>query len=581
MNSIDLLRPFLALVLAVPPVLGFGEPVTLRFQTRLTDAADAPVHQSGLAVTTRLYTTALGGTPFFVESRTVDSVAGLMGFNIGDVTALDSGLLAGPLPVYVGITVGTDSEMVPRFRLNAMPLAKVADVAAVANDVPGKNITPNSISVNGLQVINSAGNWVGSPTGLVGPIGPKGPTGTTGPIGPTGPAGPLGPQGNPGATGATGPVGPKGPTGATGATGPLGPMGPQGDSFLTEAAGNQIRYIGDQTVGAMLLAPDQPFNGGRSELLLAEDNTGKYGAVLKYDGFSNQLEIWGKFESTLSGPKVIIERDTNQVGIGALTPKVLLDVAGEGSQEGGVAGFNEVVTRVRNTAPGTHTALSVNALVGQDPVVYFSHGNFAAWDLRSDASDNKQFELRYHGGGPQVLANRVDWSPTKLIAPFDHYYNGSLLPDTNGHSDCTLGTLNSRWNSLFLVLPVVVTSDERAKRNIEPLDRGLETILALNPKRYDVINGDESFPNQVGIMAQELLQVLPEAVVIDENPEAPMGVRYQTLLPVLVNAIKQQQALINMQTQALEQQREWLDAVELRMLKLEAQLATHSNQSGN
>lgn len=117
---------------------------------------------------------------------------------------------------------------------------------------------------NNTQVINSNGDWVGSPTGLTGPQGPAGATGATGPQGPqgaTGPkgdkgdvgnTGPTGPTGATGATGARGPVGATGPAGAdgddgatgaqgpagpTGATGPQGPAGPKGDQGDTGATG--------------------------------------------------------------------------------------------------------------------------------------------------------------------------------------------------------------------------------------------------------------------------------------------------------------------------------------------------------
>jgi hypothetical protein len=62
-----------------------------------------------------------------------------------------------------------------------------------------------NIAISGVPVINSSGQWIGSPTGLVGlqgPMGLIGPTGATGPAGPQGPVGPSGP---------TGPAGPPGP----------------------------------------------------------------------------------------------------------------------------------------------------------------------------------------------------------------------------------------------------------------------------------------------------------------------------------------------------------------------------------
>jgi len=107
----------------------------------------------------------------------------------------------------------------------------------------------SSLIVGGVQVIDGAGSWVGSPAGLVGPMGPQGdmgpqgaqgdvgPIGAQGPKGDVGFGGPQGPRGDVGLTGAqgakgpvgaTGPRGAKGPLGATGATGATGPQGPTG-----------------------------------------------------------------------------------------------------------------------------------------------------------------------------------------------------------------------------------------------------------------------------------------------------------------------------------------------------------------
>jgi hypothetical protein len=49
-----------------------------------------------------------------------------------------------------------------------------------------------------MTVIDELGQWVGSPSGLVGPAGPTGPTGPAGAMGLPGPAGPTGPTGPPG-----------------------------------------------------------------------------------------------------------------------------------------------------------------------------------------------------------------------------------------------------------------------------------------------------------------------------------------------------------------------------------------------
>src|SRR5262249_54794469 len=73
-----------------------------------------------------------------------------------------------------------------------------------------------NVAVAGSVVIDANGNWVGNPTGLIGPTGSTGPTGATGA---TGAPGANGTNGTNGATGATGSTGATGVAGATGATG--------------------------------------------------------------------------------------------------------------------------------------------------------------------------------------------------------------------------------------------------------------------------------------------------------------------------------------------------------------------------
>jgi hypothetical protein len=80
-----------------------------------------------------------------------------------------------------------------------------------------------NIAVSGVPVIDANGNWVGNPTGLIGPIGLTGSAGASGAqshIGLTG--------ANGAASTAPGPTGPVGPPGSNGIQGVPGPQGPQG-----------------------------------------------------------------------------------------------------------------------------------------------------------------------------------------------------------------------------------------------------------------------------------------------------------------------------------------------------------------
>lgn len=200
-------------------------PETITHQGRLYDASDAPV-SGPLTVRFTIYDAETGGAALWTEEHQITFEDGYFSASLGEIEPLP-GVLDGSLR-YLGIQVGNDPEMTPRAAVRSVPYA------LLANDVNG-DITPQSVSIQGAgTVIDANGQWVGDPTGLVGPAGPAGATGPMGPAGATGPEGPAGPMG---ATGATGPAGEMGPAGPQGPLGPMGPTGPAGATGPTGAAG--------------------------------------------------------------------------------------------------------------------------------------------------------------------------------------------------------------------------------------------------------------------------------------------------------------------------------------------------------
>jgi hypothetical protein len=117
-------------------------------------------------------------------------------------------------------------------------------------------------------------------------------------------------------------------------------------------------------------------------------------------------------------------------------------------------------------------------------------------------------------------------------------------------------------------------SDEKYKKNIEPMMGSLDKLLRLKPCKYDY-RADEykniNLPKdrQLGLVAQELEDVFPEVVHVDVAPQPPIddnakdakgkkgepgssetapetykSVDYVSLIPVLIQAIQEQQSQI-------------------------------------
>ncbi len=108
------------------------------------------------------------------------------------------------------------------------------------------------------------------------------------------------------------------------------------------------------------------------------------------------------------------------------------------------------------------------------------------------------------------------------------------------------GTVSGTWT---------VSSDERFKKNIEPIKNGLDIVESLNPVKYD-LRKDE-FPEkkfsdnrQVGLIAQEVEKVLPE--VVSTDAEGYKSVDYAKINVLLIDAIKEQQQSIELLKKEIE-----------------------------
>ena len=124
---------------------------------------------------------------------------------------------------------------------------------------------------------------------------------------------------------------------------------------------------------------------------------------------------------------------------------------------------------------------------------------------------------------------------------------------------------------------VVLTSDRRFKQNVRPLTSALSSVLALRGVRYEwnalgVQHGGTAGASQVGVIAQEIEKIYPELVSTDKD--GYKAVNYAQLTPVLIEALKEQQAQIEVlkaQNAALKADvTATADAFEARLRRLEA-----------
>ena len=99
-------------------------------------------------------------------------------------------------------------------------------------------------------------------------------------------------------------------------------------------------------------------------------------------------------------------------------------------------------------------------------------------------------------------------------------------------------------NGLYLAANATAwtaVSDEREKENLVPISNAVSKVASLRAVTGNYIS-DESKKSRAFLIAQDVQSVLPEAV--DSSDPEKLGVQYTDVIPLLVAAIKEQQAII-------------------------------------
>lgn len=243
------------------------------------------------------------------------------------------------------------------------------------------------------------------------------------------------------------------------------------------------------------------------------------------------------------------------------------------------------------TLAGTGTSgdpLSVNP-IGSDQITDESivsadidDGSVAPVDLNTDGAASANQALIFDGttatwGTPAVATDGLtiagDGAATNLSLADGAVTTAKLspTPPTVGDGNQVL-TWSNNDNELIWQAESMVTSSIRWKENVRTLDRPLQLVEQLRGVRYD---WTESGAADVGVIAEEVAEVLPELVEFDEGGQA-RGVHYAKLAAVLIEATKAQQQAMDAKAETIEdqrrtiaQQQDEIDALKSRMDRLE------------
>ena len=134
-------------------------------------------------------------------------------------------------------------------------------------------------------------------------------------------------------------------------------------------------------------------------------------------------------------------------------------------------------------------------------------------------------------------------------------YNALACPNT-GHvyinyesGTCSIGSTSFSTSyklyvtgQIYATSDITAYSDRRKKENIITIDNALNKVSSLRGVFYNRIDDDKKKRN-VGVIAQEVLEVLPEAVSYAYDTDE-YGVKYGNMAGLFIEAIKEQQKQI-------------------------------------
>ena len=204
-----------------------------------------------------------------------------------------------------------------------------------------------------------------------------------------------------------------------------------------------------------------------------------------------------------------------------------------------------------NNPTGRLTINNINTSSFFDPeILFYDNESSNGWSISGDHALNGT-GLLLMGQASNTLGvpdfqGGVNYAYNPLGEQFEPFH----------HDQLKLGSSSYMWIEVWATNGTIQTSDARMKKNIQPVQYGLQDIMKLKPVSYEWRKEDGSGAH-LGFLAQEIYDVLPEVVVIPKEDnsaeamkpdaiksEARMGMKYAEIIPVLVKAIQDQQQII-------------------------------------
>lgn len=150
--------------------------------------------------------------------------------------------------------------------------------------------------------------------------------------------------------------------------------------------------------------------------------------------------------------------------------------------------------------------------------------------------------------GDTIFDSFNAWQSGEYVRAGWHFYNASGVDQWLALTDTGVkiwgSAANLRVEGVGNFWDVEIRSDRRVKSNIAKIDNALDKVSKLSGNVYDLQlpNGDTK--PSAGLIAQEVQEVLPEAVTTDNDKDALLRLNYNAVIALLVESVKELKAEI-------------------------------------
>ncbi len=295
-----------------------------------------------------------------------------------------------------------------------------------------------------------------------------------------------------------------------------------------------------------------------------------------FDGFSG---IWGQrpdgapgtvnaSRTVMVGASAVVGHDDAiGIGYGATSNGLGAIAIGSGASSthvdattigfGAVSHADNTAVIGNNTTVGWHPGADAITELGS-PLYRFTNVTAQGYDVLASATQPATIDLWADDGAGNDDKWRIqaaDGGNVTIESFASGVYEAKLTVHNNGN----------------VTIPgeISINSDARLKRDVAPIDGARELIMRLDGKTYRWNDADDRDDNvHYGLIAQEVEDVLPE--LVSESATGIKSVNYQGLVPVLINAVKEQENTIQSQEGQIHALRDANATLAERLAKLEA-----------